>query len=289
MHRRANDEFLFMKDRAMESFWGQKKEIINPVLAGQAASIKLTTMARHHVIRVNDALRLRRQFVGYSLIEKYAIVTAIDQVTGFMQLSYPPAQMRQSVAGVEDKIMHDVHSPGQIERILLEENGTGPEKPPNGNSFKNITVLRGGDDLGTLFFLRSQFFQVYLPPIEGAGPSAEGKKRATSRSLKASESSRLTVNTKSKSPIDETHPNNKHIDEETIKGEEEELVKKPTTRNRSPAVETPRSSPRRTRDKIAKTASPVDEMHPGDKQEDDKALEEQKSPATRRRRAMRRR
>jgi hypothetical protein len=99
----------------------------------------------------------------------------------------------------------------------------------------------------------------------------------------------LTVNTKSKSPIDETHPNNKHIDEETIKGEEEELVKKPTTRNRSPAVETPRSSPRRTRDKIAKTASPVDEMHPGDKQEDDKALEEQKSPATRRRRAMRRR
>jgi hypothetical protein len=60
--------------------------------------------------------------------------------------------MRQSVAGVEDKIMHDVHSPGQIERILLEENGTGPEKPPNGNSFKNITVLRGGDDLGTLFF-----------------------------------------------------------------------------------------------------------------------------------------
>jgi len=74
MRRRADDEFQFMKDRAMESFWGQKKEIINPGLAGQAASIKLTTMARHHVIRVNDVLCLRRQFVGYKVIEKNAIV-----------------------------------------------------------------------------------------------------------------------------------------------------------------------------------------------------------------------
>lgn len=74
MRRRADDEFQFMKDRAMESFWGQKKEIINTALAGQAASVKLTTMARHHVIRVNDVLCLKRQFVGYKLIEKTATV-----------------------------------------------------------------------------------------------------------------------------------------------------------------------------------------------------------------------
>lgn len=74
MRRRADDEFQFMKDRAMESFWGQKKETVNPLLAGQAASIKLTTMARHHIIRVNDVLCLRRQFVGYKLIEKHATV-----------------------------------------------------------------------------------------------------------------------------------------------------------------------------------------------------------------------
>ncbi|CUS09334.1 unnamed protein product [Tuber aestivum] len=288
MRRRADDEFRFMKDRAMESFWGQKKEVINPALAGQAASIKLTTMARHHVIRVNDTLCLKRQFAGYSLIEKHAIVTAIDQATGVMQLSYPPAQMRRPVAGVEDKTMHDVHSPGQIERILLEENGTGPDKPPNGNSFKNIFVLRGGNELGSLFFLRAQFFLVYLPPIEGGGPSVEGKKAAASHSRKAPESSRLAQSTKSESPLNETHPGGEHITKKVPEGEEEK-VKKSLIRNCSPAMEPSRSNHRSPLSKAAKNVSPVDETRPGDGHDIKKGPEEQKAPVTRKRRAMRKR
>ncbi|PWW80451.1 hypothetical protein C7212DRAFT_172285 [Tuber magnatum] len=212
----------------------------------------------------------------------------IDQATGVMQLSYPPAQMRQTVAGIEDKTMHDVHSPGQIERILLEENGTGPEKPPNGNSFKNITVLRGGSELGTLFFLRAQFFLVYLPPIEGAGLSTEGKKAATPRSRKAPESTRLTRSTKSKSPLNVTHPSNEHVDN---KGPEEakEEVKKPIIRNGSPAIECSENNRRPLLSKTVESVSPVGETHPGDEHKIKKGPEEKKAPATKKRRAMRKR
>ena len=204
-----------------------------------------------------------------------------------MQLSYPPAQMRQSVTGVENKTMHDVHSPGQIERILLEENGTGPEKPPNGNSFKNITVLRGGNEQGTLFLLRAQFFQSYLPPTEAAGPSAEGKKKAVTLPLKAPEPTRPTRSTKSQSPPNGAHLGNEHIDKNGP--EKKEVVEKTITGGRSPAIESSRSNPRRLLSKVARSASPVGETHPGDRQKDKKVLEEQKAPATRKRRATRKR
>jgi len=205
-----------------------------------------------------------------------------------MQLSYPPAQMRQSVTGVENKTMHDVHSPGQIERILLEENGTGPEKPPNGNSFKNITVLRGGNEQGTLFLLRAQFFLTYLPPIEAAGPSAEGKKKAVTLPLKVPEPIRPTRSTKSESPPNGTHLSNEHINKNGPE-EKKEVVEKTITRSRSPAIEPSRSNPRRLLSKVAGSASPVGETHPGDRQKDKKVLEEQKAPATRKRRATRKR
>ena len=243
-----------------------------------------------------------------------------------MQLSYPPAQMRQSVAGVENKTMHDAQSPGHIERILLEENGMGPEKPPNGNSFKNITVHRGGEELGTLFLLRAQFFQTYLPPILGVGPSAESKKPAPPPP-KAPESTRLARSTRSKSPLNETHLNNEHMDkngskeekeekmekeemgemeekeemeemeemEEKEKEEKEEVVEKTIIRSISPAVGSLRSNPRRLASKIARSASPVGETHPGDKQKDKKdkkdkkVPEEKKAPVTKKRRATRKR
>ena len=229
-----------------------------------------------------------------------------------MQLSYPPAQMRQSVDGVEDKIMHDAQSPGHIERILLEENGMGPEKPPNGNSFKNITVVRGGDELGTLFLLRAQFFQTYLPPIIGAGPSAESKKAAP-LPPKAPESTRLARSTRSKSPLNGTHLSNEHMDKNGSKEEEEEkeekeereereekeekeeVVEKTIIRSCSPAVGSLRSNPRRLASKIARSASPVGETHPSDKQKDkkdkkDKKMpEEKKAPVTKKRRATRKR
>jgi len=184
--------------------------------------------------------------------------------------------------------MHDVHSPGQIERILLEENGTGPQRPPNGNSFKNITVVRGGNDLGTLFLLRAQFFLAYLPPIEGAGPSAEGKKKAAATPLKAPESPRLTRSARSKSPPNGTHLSNEPIDKNEPEEEKEEVVEKAIIRSRSPVIESSRSNPPRL-SKITRSASPVGETHAGDRQKDKKVQEEQKTPVTRKRRATRKR
>jgi len=187
--------------------------------------------------------------------------------------------------------MHDAQSPGQIERILLEENGTGPERPPNGNSFKNITVVRGGDELGSLFLLRAQFFLEYLPPIIGAGPSAESKKAAPLLP-KAPETTHLTGSTKSKSPSNGTHLSNEHMDKNGSKEEKEEVVEKTMIRSHSPAVGSLRSNPRRLASKIARSASPAGETHPGDKQKDKKdkkVPEEKKAPATKKRRATRKR
>ncbi|RPB00122.1 hypothetical protein L873DRAFT_1681217 [Choiromyces venosus 120613-1] len=203
-------------------------------------------------------------------------VTAIDPESGLMELSYPPAQMRQSVAGIEDKIMRGIHSPGQIERIVLEENGTGPAKPPNGNAFKSVTVLRGGSELGTLFTLRANFFFAYLPPTEGeTGPSSSSaatRKKAVPHTLKVMETERATRSTRKKSPLNE--------DEPFPDGGDYNGKKSQSSQKENPGLLS----------KGKKRASPVPETNPDDQDEGKMEADDvERPPANKRRRATRKR
>lgn len=87
-----------------------------------------------------------------------------------MTFSYPPKRMKTAVHGIENLTVRGIMSPGALERELVMEDGRGPSRIPNGNAFKSIHIVRDGEELGSLFELRSTFYQQYLAPNADEGP-----------------------------------------------------------------------------------------------------------------------
>lgn len=55
-------EFNEFKDNKFEQFWGQKQRVNYEAVAGDTREVKITTLAKHQVLRVGDVFALRRSF-----------------------------------------------------------------------------------------------------------------------------------------------------------------------------------------------------------------------------------
>lgn len=55
-------EFDEFKDNKFEQFWGQKQRVNYEAVAGDTREVKITTLAKHQVLRVGDVFSLRRSF-----------------------------------------------------------------------------------------------------------------------------------------------------------------------------------------------------------------------------------
>jgi hypothetical protein len=62
-------------------------------------------------------------------------------------------------ADVDPFVIEDVDNPTKLETLLLDEDGRIPRgERPNGNAFKAIRIVRGTEDIGSLFDVRMSAF-----------------------------------------------------------------------------------------------------------------------------------
>ncbi|KAG6833170.1 hypothetical protein H0H87_010558 [Tephrocybe sp. NHM501043] len=121
--------------------------------AGDAAEVRLATLAREGVLQVGDIIVLKRNFVALDLIvEKDAIIQAIHPKTHALTVllepgtsSHLPAHLLlphpSSPSGLTQEAI--ITSPSQLETALLDNDGRVERgKRPNGNAWKTMTVWR---------------------------------------------------------------------------------------------------------------------------------------------------
>lgn len=80
---------------------------------------------------------------------------------GTLNFSYPPGTAEWHTDDVPDKIIKNVMSLQALETLLCKENGTGPERLPNGNAWKTIRIVRKGEDIGCIFDQRVKYYNDY--------------------------------------------------------------------------------------------------------------------------------
>ncbi|KAG6867427.1 hypothetical protein C0993_002889 [Termitomyces sp. T159_Od127] len=152
--------------------------------AGQAAQIKLVTLAQEGVLQVGDIIVLRRNFSALdTIVEKDAIIQSIHPKTHALTVLFEPGTSTHLPAplvsphpslptGLTQEAV--ITSPTQLETALLENDGRVERaKRPNGNAWKSMTLWRWrgtapledvGDgrwereNHGSLFYLRGTYY-----------------------------------------------------------------------------------------------------------------------------------
>ena len=62
-------------------------------------------------------------------------------------------------AGIEPVVIEDIENPTTLETKLLDLDGRVLKSyRPNGNAFKSIRIIRGSEDIGSLFDVRMSAF-----------------------------------------------------------------------------------------------------------------------------------
>ncbi|KAG6820307.1 hypothetical protein H0H93_002571 [Arthromyces matolae] len=121
--------------------------------AGDAAEIKLPTLAQAGVLQVGDILVFRRNFSALNtVIEKDAIIRSIHPKTHTLTVLLEPGTSKylpshlvspQPSAPTGSTQEAAITSPTQLESVLLDNDGRVERgKRPNGNAWKCITVWR---------------------------------------------------------------------------------------------------------------------------------------------------
>ncbi|KAF5378158.1 hypothetical protein D9615_007616 [Tricholomella constricta] len=151
--------------------------------AGEAAEVKLVTLAKNDVLRVGDIIALKRNFLGLDLIvEKDAIIQAIHPKTHALTVLFEPGMTKHLPAQLlapepaepsAPTQVACITSPTQLETALLDNDGRIERaRRPNGNAWKCMTVWRwrgepmgdtgdgrwGRENHGTLFYLRGTYY-----------------------------------------------------------------------------------------------------------------------------------
>ncbi|GBB86707.1 hypothetical protein RclHR1_01310003 [Rhizophagus clarus] len=129
--------------------WGKlgKKQI-----AGESAKISLPEMAKAQIIRLNDTLKYKRQFknIGITILMDLKVV-AINKSNGHLQL--------ELFKGEQSKIIYDIHNPTRLENEVLDFDGrVAKSSRPNGNAFKNFSIVRSDDYSPSLFEARKEYW-----------------------------------------------------------------------------------------------------------------------------------
>jgi hypothetical protein len=91
---------------------------------------------------------------------------AIDESSFSLAFRCPPDQDEYIRSGVAPVIIEGIENPTTLETKLLDEDGRIPrEYRPHGNAFKTIRIIRGTEDIGSLFDVRMSAFD----KIHGTG------------------------------------------------------------------------------------------------------------------------
>jgi len=71
----------------------------------------------------------------------------------------PPKEEEYIRAGTEPYVIDGVDNPSLLETKLLDQDGRVPKSQrPNVNAFKSIRIIRGSEDIGSLFDVRMSAF-----------------------------------------------------------------------------------------------------------------------------------
>ncbi|KFZ23796.1 hypothetical protein V502_01753 [Pseudogymnoascus sp. VKM F-4520 (FW-2644)] len=152
--QRTDGEFDDWKDNEYEVFWGVKQKLQSNVLTGLSGSIKFDDLVTRELIKPGDIFLFRRT-IGKIFIEKEIKFIEV-QGSGnrrVLRCSFPPGASKFS-KGDEDIINSEINGPERMCKAAIEADGRLKGKPPNGNSWKTVRVLRNNQDLGTLWDIR---------------------------------------------------------------------------------------------------------------------------------------
>ncbi|KAF9466702.1 Asx homology domain-containing protein [Collybia nuda] len=150
--------------------------------AGEAAEVKLATLAKKGVIKVGDVIAYKRNFMNVnSIIEKDAIIQAIHPNTYALTVLLEPGSTQHLPGHLLSRNPSDpsaptqamtITTPSMLENGILDVDGrVSKSSRPNGNAWKCFTVwrwrgetnnsdndVRGGrQNHGTLFYLRGSY------------------------------------------------------------------------------------------------------------------------------------
>ncbi|RIA93179.1 hypothetical protein C1645_819713 [Glomus cerebriforme] len=121
-------------------------------IAGNSAQITLPEMTKAQIIRLDDTLKYKRQFknVGITVLMDLKVV-AINKSNGHLQLKL--------FKGKQNKIINDINNPTRLEHEVLDFDGrVAKDSRPNGNAFKNFSIVRSEDYTPSLFEARKEYW-----------------------------------------------------------------------------------------------------------------------------------
>ena len=140
------------------------------MLAGDTTKLKLTDMARSAMLQALDTWKYSRTFRGGLTVKKELIVTYLNYITNMqcksvdpdsfaMSFTCPPRQDEYLRSGVEPILIQAIENPSTLETKILDEDGRVRRRDrPNGNVYKVIRIVRGNEDIGSLFDVRMSAF-----------------------------------------------------------------------------------------------------------------------------------
>ncbi|PKY38610.1 hypothetical protein RhiirA4_148567 [Rhizophagus irregularis] len=142
------------KNDDYEQEWGigLSEKMGKKQIAGDSAHISLPEMTKAQIIRLDDTLKYKRQFknMGITVLMDLKVV-AINKSNGHLQLKL--------FKGEQNKIIDDIHNPTRLENEVLDFDGrVAKSSRPNGNAFKNFSIVRSEDYTPSLFEARKEYW-----------------------------------------------------------------------------------------------------------------------------------
>jgi len=140
------------------------------MLAGDTTKLKLTDMARKGILQVQDIWKYNRTFRGGITVTKELTVirftklaniqcTGVDPETFSLTFSCPSGEDEYVRTGVQPIEIQGIENPTTLETRLLDEDARIKRLDrPNGNAYKTIRIIRGNEDIGSLFDVRMSAF-----------------------------------------------------------------------------------------------------------------------------------
>ncbi|KAF0382298.1 cysteine proteinase [Gigaspora margarita] len=142
------------KNDAYEQDWGIGiwGRMGNKQIAGDSAQITLTDMVKALIIRADDTLKYKRQFKNLGITVTMDLkVIAVDKTNGNLTINFQKGKL--------NKTINDIVNPTRLEHELLDFDGRVPKKSrPNGNAFKNFSIVRSPEYTPSLFELRKEYW-----------------------------------------------------------------------------------------------------------------------------------
>ncbi|KAG9284603.1 hypothetical protein G9A89_004645 [Geosiphon pyriformis] len=153
LRKTINEEW---KDVRFERQWGHNIAAASPSRAGESANISLQELCQSEIIRIGDELHYRRNFRSNNVtVDGVVQVTKIDS-DGTMHVN---GNLHGSKKKMKGEITWKITKLSSLETKVLDDDGQIPKnRRPNGNANKSFRVHRNGNDLGSIFALRSEYY-----------------------------------------------------------------------------------------------------------------------------------